>query len=125
MAKRLTNNQLRVLDVVVTLTREHGCPPILSQVAEAVGNPSNTRRTLESLQRKGLVRQPTAAGPWIPLMTPDGTSLSLILIDGDIAPHLHHFESLTLEELEEMGKLASGSPAEFLRDWLGERRAHG
>ena len=55
----LTNRQREVLEIIERHTREHGYPPSVREIGEAVGltSPSTVHAHLAALQRRGYLRR--------------------------------------------------------------------
>lgn len=56
MQRQPTKKQLNVLRILDTLTRRHGAPPILAEIARTLGiRPPSVLQHLDALERKGLI----------------------------------------------------------------------
>lgn len=73
-AERLTARQQLVLSCIRTAVEEHGYPPSMREIGEAVGltSPSSVAHQLNALQRKGYLRRDPNRPRAIEVVLPDG-----------------------------------------------------
>jgi repressor LexA len=91
--RAVTEKQLRILDVIREFTSEHGYPPSVREIGEAVGlsSSSTVQSHLKTLERRGLLwRDPTkpralvprdaarANGPTAPIAAPESVTIPII-----------------------------------------------
>ncbi len=120
--RAVTDKQLRILDIIRAFSAEHGYPPSVREIGEAVGlsSSSTVQSHLKTLERRGLLwRDPTKPRALVPLdvgrpvaaaPAPDGErpEVALIPVVGRVAAGV---PITAAENLEEMFVL----PAAFVR----------
>lgn len=120
--RAVTDKQLRILDVIREFTTEHGYPPSVREIGEAVGlsSSSTVQSHLKTLERRGLLwRDPTKPRALVPrdhgrpvpaAQTPGGAGpeVALIPVVGRVAAGV---PITAAENLEETFVL----PADFVR----------
>lgn len=79
----LTRIQKEILEGILTLTMEDGCPPISSRVKEFFGR--DVRGPLDELKAARYIHQPYARGALVPVLDAQGKPLRLTILPNDIA----------------------------------------
>lgn len=77
--RELTFTQRKLLEDLIGETRRNG-PPNYKRVVELTGLRA-PMRLLHKLREGGYIRQINDAGSWLPLQTPAGRPLRLLLVD--------------------------------------------
>lgn len=77
----LSDRQKKVLEAIISDVAASGAPPTQGRIADLTKLPS-PHQVLKALTEKGYIKQPYAAGPWVPLLDLDGTPLRLELVRG-------------------------------------------
>jgi repressor LexA len=108
--RAVTEKQLRILDVIREFTTEHGYPPSVREIGEAVGlsSSSTVQSHLKTLERRGLLwRDPTKPRALVPQGLPgkvpaqsasDGPEVALIPVIGRVAAGVPITAAENLEE---------------------------
>jgi repressor LexA len=118
--RAVTDKQLRILDIIRAFSAEHGYPPSVREIGEAVGlsSSSTVQSHLKTLEKRGLLwRDPTkpralvprhSGGPVREAAAAAGPEVALIPVVGRVAAGV---PLTAAENLEEMFVL----PAAFVR----------
>jgi repressor LexA len=104
--RAVTEKQLRILDVIREFTAEHGYPPSVREIGEAVGlsSSSTVQSHLKTLERCGMLwRDPTKPRALVPREAPRAVA-------ADVAPP----EIATIPVL---GRVAAGVPITATENW--------
>src|SRR5690348_6335322 len=104
--RKLSERQQRILDFVVEYTGEHGYPPSIREIGQAVGISSTSvvDYNLRALERNGLIRRDREVSRGLGLVSPPRPAAQVAAAAG--APKLIRVPIV--------GRIAAGEPIEAL-----------
>jgi hypothetical protein len=115
---KLTRNQESILQLVIKDTKEQQCAPTLARVCALDGR--QVRQALVQLAHKGYLRQPYEGGPWVPVRSPEGRALTVVVMDGEVAAQRAFLDELTPERLERMSRPSKADVMSKMDEWIAQ-----